>query len=137
MNIGHSLTKWNTGFESLSGLENSIFHANKTKVLFLFWNWEPQGKTHCLLLPQVPSGKPLSKPIHFHPDRTTNKHLPYPAGIYLLKVNNRNTRPRCEICSKLTIKTDRRHRSRFGVFIVNFEYISQLVLVFLLLTLSR
>ena len=25
-----------------------------------------------------------------------------PAGIYLLKVNNRNTRARCEICSKLT-----------------------------------
>ena len=28
-----------------------------------------------------------------------------PAGIYQLKVNNRNTRARCEICSKLTIKT--------------------------------
>ena len=27
-----------------------------------------------------------------------------PAGIYLLKVNNRNTRTRYEICSKLTIK---------------------------------
>ena len=34
----------------------------------------------------------------------------YPAGIYLFKVNNRNTRTRCEICSKLTIKTpERRH----------------------------
>ena len=33
-----------------------------------------------------------------------------PVGIYLLKVNNRNTRTRCEICSKLTIKTpERRH----------------------------
>ena len=33
-----------------------------------------------------------------------------PAGIYLLKVKNRNTRTRCEICSKLTIKTlERRH----------------------------
>ena len=28
-----------------------------------------------------------------------------PADIYLLKVKNRNTRTRCEICSKLTIKT--------------------------------
>ena len=28
-----------------------------------------------------------------------------PVGIYLLKVNNRNTRTRCEIFSKLTIKT--------------------------------
>ena len=28
----------------------------------------------------------------------------FPAGIYLLKVNYRNTRTSCEICSKLTIK---------------------------------
>ena len=27
-----------------------------------------------------------------------------PEGIYLLKVNNRDTRTRSEICSKLTIK---------------------------------
>ena len=32
--------------------------------------------------------------------------------IYLLKVNNRNTRTRCEICSKLTIKIPER-RLRF------------------------
>ena len=29
----------------------------------------------------------------------------YPANIYLFKVNNSNTTKRCEICSKLTIKT--------------------------------
>ena len=28
-----------------------------------------------------------------------------PAGIYLLKINNRNTRTSCEIFSKLTIKS--------------------------------
>ena len=28
-----------------------------------------------------------------------------PVDIYLLKTNNRNTRTRCEICSKLKIKT--------------------------------
>ena len=61
-----------------------------------------------------------------------------PAGIYLLKVNNRNTKTRCEICSKLTINTpERRHWRRSGVFIVNFEHISHLVLVFLLLTLNK
>ena len=33
-----------------------------------------------------------------------------PANIYLLKFNNKNTRRRCEKCSKLTIKTpERRH----------------------------
>ena len=41
-----------------------------------------------------------------------------PAGIYLLKVNIRNT------------------RRRSGIFIVNSEHISQLVLVFPLLTLN-
>ena len=35
-----------------------------------------------------------------------------PAGIYMLKVNNRNTRTRCEICSKLTIKTPERSYRR-------------------------
>ena len=64
-------------------------------------------------------------------------NVKYPAGIYLLKVNNRNTRTRCEICSKLTIKTpERRQWRRSGVFIVNFEHISHLVLVFLMLTLN-
>ena len=57
----------------------------------------------------------------------------YPAGHYMLKVNNRNTRARCKICSKLTIKTP----ERLIVFIVNFEHISDLVLVLLLLILSR
>ena len=80
-----------------------------------------------------------------------------PAVIYLLKVNNRNGRTRCEICSKLTIKTRERRLSyteQFidllcksvdwflykwccpGVFIVYFEHISHPVLVFLLLTLN-
>ena len=62
----------------------------------------------------------------------------YPVGIYLLKVKNRNTRTRCEICLKLTIKTpERRQWRRSGVFIVNFERISHLVLVLLLLTLNK
>ena len=54
------------------------------------------------------------------------------------KLNNKNTRKRCEICSKLTVKTpERRQWCRSGFFIVNFEYISHLGLVFLLLTLNR
>ena len=36
----------------------------------------------------------------------------FQAVIYLLKVNNRNARTRCEICSKLTIKTPEQ-RQRF------------------------
>ena len=57
-------------------------------------------------------------------------------GIYLLKVNNRNTRTRHEIYSKLTIKTpERRHWLRSGVFIVSFEHTLHHLLVFLLLLL--
>ena len=39
-----------------------------------------------------------------------------PANIYLFKVNNRNTRKRCEICSKLTIKTPERRLTSFWCF---------------------
>ena len=34
----------------------------------------------------------------------------FTAGIYLLKVNKRSTRTRCEICSKLTIKIPERRQ---------------------------
>ena len=62
-----------------------------------------------------------------------------PAGNYMFRVSNRNTRTRCELCSKLTRQIlERRHWRRSNIFIVNFEHISHLVLiVFLLLTLSR
>ena len=61
-----------------------------------------------------------------------------PVGQYMFKVNNRNNRKRCEICSKLTTKTlERRYGRHSDVFIVNFEHILNLVLMFLLLTLSR
>ena len=61
----------------------------------------------------------------------------HPSRKILLKVNNRNTRTRCEICLKLSITTSERcHWRLSGVFIVNFEHISHLVLVFLKLTLS-
>ena len=60
-----------------------------------------------------------------------------PTGIYLLRVNNRNSSSKCETCSKLTIKTpERRQWCRSGVFIVNFGYVSHLALVFPLLTLN-
>ena len=56
-----------------------------------------------------------------------------PNSIYLLKVNNFNSKARCEICSKLAVKTQERRQWRLsGVFIVNFEHIWHLVLVLLL-----
>ena len=58
-----------------------------------------------------------------------------PTGNYMFKISNKHNRARCEICSKLTIKT--RHWRRSGVLIVNSEPISHLVLVLLLLVLNR
>ena len=53
------------------------------------------------------------------------------AGNFMFKIDNRNTRKRSEICSKLTIKILERHQWRHSrVFIVNFEHISYLVLLF-------
>ena len=55
----------------------------------------------------------------------------FPTSNYMFKVNSRNTIAKCEICSKLTTKTPEwRQWYRSGVFIVNFEHISHLVLVF-------
>ena len=40
-------------------------------------------------------------------DYAFENHIP--AIIYLFKVNSRNTRKKCKICAKLTIKTLERH----------------------------
>ena len=53
--------------------------------------------------------------------RGSHHRNPFLASIYLLKVNNRNTRTKREICSKLTIKTPER---RHSVSIVNFEHVT-------------
>ena len=55
-------------------------------------------------------------------DSFTNNNL---VDIYLLKLNNRNTRIRYKICSKLTIKTPKRcYWRRSGLFIINFEHVN-------------
>ena len=40
-------------------------------------------------------------------------------SIYLLKVNNRNTRARCEICSKLAIKTHENMKASVNFLTLN------------------
>ena len=61
--------------------------------------------------------------------------FPRKVAIYLVKVNNWNTRTKCEIYSKLAIKTPERHVVS-GIFIANFEHIS-FVPVFSFLTLNK
>ena len=46
-----------------------------------------------------------------------NKKVIYPANICLFRVNNRNTRIRCKICSKLTIRiSEQRQLTSFWCF---------------------
>ena len=48
-----------------------------------------------------------------------------PLGIYMFKVNNRNTRTRCEICSKLTkIIVNFEHFTLRSSVFINFEQVN-------------
>ena len=51
----------------------------------------------------------FSVPPYVHPSPSDR---PSPVGNYMLKINN-NTRRRCEVCPKLTIKTPERRQASF------------------------
>ena len=96
----------NTNFKSIPG-EHSIFITpeNLRKPL-AFWRFQGVYKLNIT----VKWLKVLQK-------RREKLHdLNFPASIYWLKVNNKNTKTGCEICAKLTHFT---HCS--SVFLVNFE----------------
>ena len=69
----------------------------------------------------------------FEDMRTTPFDDIFPVNIYQFQVNNRITRRRYEIYSKLIIKTPQHS----GVYIVNFEHISHPFLMFTCLTLNK
>ena len=48
-----------------------------------------------------------------------------PAGIYLLKVRNRNTRTRCQLCLKLTVKIPERRQQVFTCSKLTIETLEQ------------
>ena len=93
-----------------------------------FWNW-------IIWFPQLALA--VTKPYYQKEDGSLELSW---LESYLCKksIFLRNTRERCEMCSKLTIKTPKRRQwRRSGILIVKFEHISHLDLVFLMLTLSR
>ena len=104
----------------LHTLSFDLSYFNETPFLFIQWRIKNQKKKFHYTL--------ISK-------KNSEEHVP--ANIYLFKVNQRNTRKRCDICSKLTIKKPERCQwPRSGVFIVNFQCIANLVMS-LLSTLSK
>ena len=63
--------------------------------------------------------------------------LDCPANIYLFKFNNRNGRNRCEICSKLTLKTPYDVVMIFLLITLNIFHITFLVFLLLNLNLNK
>ena len=72
-------------------------------------------------------------------DRVLNTTLMFSQLTFTCSKSSIETLELCvKYVQKLTIRTEEQCQwGRFGVFIVNFEHISQLFLVFLLLTLSK
>ena len=104
----------------------SCDESNKKKLLYLKSHFqECQCRIYCVS---------SERDSNFHTNdfrKAILKH--YPTGIYLFKVNNRNTRTMHEICSKLTIKIPEQCRSLlltlsrfhtlFWCFIADFEQV--------------
>ena len=79
-------------------------------------------------------------PIRKHKQRlkwslTFNNFNTFLVAINMFKIKKKNTGTRCEICSKLTIKTP--ERRQFAISIFNSEPIFYLVLVLLKLTFNK
>ena len=82
----------------------------------------------CTISPIRKDKQRLRTSLKFHNFNT------FLVGINMFKFNKKNTRARCEIYLKLTIKT--LERRQFALSIFNCEHISHLVLVLLKLTLN-
>ena len=74
-------------------IENGVAYKKKQKK-----KWKVGGLRPATLLKFFSNTGAFQKNLH-------------PAGIYLFKVNNKNARTRCEICSKLTMKIPERRQS--------------------------
>ena len=112
------------------------FTQNHLQCLWisLFWNSKKTKKTGILFVGTTLIIKRVFLFLIFWPIFTGFTY----SRIYLFKVKKENTKTMCKICSKLPIKTPATlHWLRSRVFIVNFEQISNIVLVFQLLTLSK
>ena len=116
---------WNKYQDACNAQENSLFKIFLSDIFLFFFFQE----TFSILFSKSRTSLKYSIREWGLMGEWINNHFMYiPTSIYLFKVKNENTRARCEICSKLKIRTPERHS---GVFIVNFEHISHLVLVFL------
>ena len=84
------------GNKAKGRISKRVFQENKARQIFRKMNISyPLTRTRTFGY-----NMRLKKMLMFSCVSTTYQVI-YPAGIYLFKVNNRNTRTRCEICSAL------------------------------------
>ena len=113
-----SLSKMAGKIEFFSGkMLVSCRNVSYWENLLLFWMMLSKASAHFYT---------LGKNIYTIKNSPTNNHL--------FIVDNNYTRKRCKTCSKLIIKTP---EWRSTVFVVDFEHIPHLFLVFLLLILNK
>ena len=98
------------------------YFSNNNKIICNTWTFPSQAIFS------------VRETIYFPLENNKNVYWYNPSGNYMLQVSNRNIKTRCKKCSKLMSSF---WCCRSGVFIVNFEHTSHLLLLFLLLTLSR
>ena len=107
------ITLNNGYFEERNFISKNNF-VNLTKLYSQKINWFPFIRNNLFLSEVLTSSSTIF--IFSHKN---------PSNNYLLKIDSRNTRKRCEICSKLTIKIPEQRQWRCSsVFLVNLEHIS-------------
>ena len=96
-----------------------LLHTNSSNILKIAdcrktkWNKSIINIYSYFRIGNTSSMKKKKASIKIKPAATSKQLLNSPAGIYLSTVNNRNTKTRCEICSKLTLKTPERRLASF------------------------
>ena len=109
-------------------------YLEPSQLSMMEFHWEKKVKAK---INPFFSNAPFVYPMKTLENRKVSFLTATQTGNYMFKVNNRNTRASCKICSRLTKKTPKQHQWHCsGVFIVNLKHFSHFVLVFLLLTVN-
>ena len=109
-------------------------YLEPSQLSMMEFHWEKKVKAK---INPFFSNAPFVYPMKTLENRKVSFLTATQTGNYMFKVNNRNTRASCKICSRLTKKTPKQHQWHCSsVFIVDLKHFSHFVLVFLLLTVN-
>ena len=109
-------------------------YLEPSQLSMMEFHWEKKVKAK---INPFFSNAPFVYPMKTLENRKVSFLTATQTGNYMFKVNNRNTRASCKICSRLTKKTPKQYQWHCSsVFIVDLKHFSHFVLVFLLLTVN-